>query len=191
MTPDGRYYLAGLFGEDGVVLLDTWQTGQGTRRILDNYGRGQEKLPVFKMPHLRGWAMAQGRAYLPAVGRHEVLVVAADGWHEVGRIPVRGQPVFVMARPDGRQVWVNYAFPDNGWVEVIDTLSGQVVHTLAPGRAVLHMEFTPRGEQVWISARDDNRVLIYDTATFAKVGEITVQAPSGIFFTSRAHRTGF
>ncbi|MCM8599183.1 MAG: protein nirF [Candidatus Accumulibacter sp.] len=191
VTPDGRYYLAGLFGEDGVVLLDTWQTGQGTRRILDNYGRGQEKLPVFKMPHLRGWAMAQGRAYLPAVGRHEVLVVAADGWHEVGRIPVRGQPVFVMARPDGRQVWVNYAFPDNGWVEVIDTLSGQVVHTLAPGRAVLHMEFTPRGEQVWISARDDNRVLIYDTASFAKVGEIAVQAPSGIFFTSRAHRTGF
>lgn len=191
VTPDGRYYLAGLFGEDGVVLLDTWRSGQGTRRILDHYGRGQEKLPVFKMPHLRGWAMAQGRAYLPAVGRHEVLVVAADGWQEVGRIPLRGQPVFVIARPDGRQVWVNYAFPDNGWVEVIDTLSGQVVHTLEPGRAVLHMEFTPRGEQVWISARDDNRVLIYDTATFAKLGEIPVQAPSGIFFTSRANRTGF
>jgi protein NirF len=34
-------------------------------------------------------------------------------------------------------------------------------------------------------------VLIYDTATFAKAGEFAVQAPSGIFFTSRAHRTGF
>jgi protein NirF len=53
------------------------------------------------------------------------------------------------------------------------------------------MEFTPRGEQVWISARDDNRVLIYDTATFEKVGEFAAQAPSGIFFTSRANRTGF
>lgn len=191
VTPDGRHYLAGLFGEDGVALLDTWRPELGTRRILGNYGRGQEKLPVFKMPHLRGWSMAQGNAYLPAIGRHEVLVVAGSNWQEIARIAVKGQPVFVMARPDGRQVWVNYAFPDNGWVEVIDTLSGQVVKTLAPGRAVLHMEFTPRGEQVWISARDDNRVLIYDTATFTKLGELDVQAPSGIFFTSRANRMGF
>jgi protein NirF len=53
------------------------------------------------------------------------------------------------------------------------------------------MEFTPRGEHVWLSARDDNKVLIYDTASFAKVGEFAAQAPSGIFFTSRANRTGF
>ena len=191
VTPDGRHYLAGLFGEDGVALLDTWRPELGTRRILGNYGRGQEKLPVFKMPHLRGWSMAQGNAYLPAIGRHEVLVVAGSNWQEIARIAVKGQPVFVMARPDGRQVWVNYAFPDNGWVEVIDTLSGKIVKTLAPGRAILHMEFTPRGEQVWISARDDNRVLIYDTATFTKLGELEVQAPSGIFFTSRANRMGF
>ncbi|HMW64410.1 MAG TPA: cytochrome D1 domain-containing protein, partial [Accumulibacter sp.] len=148
-------------------------------------------LPVFKMPHLRGWAVAQGKAYLPAIGRHEVLVVSTATWQEVGRIKLKGQPVFVIARPDGRQVWVNYAFPDNGWVEVIDTLTAQVVHTLAPGKAVLHMEFTPRGEHVWISARDDNRVVIYDTASFARIGEIAAEAPSGIFFTSRAGRTGF
>ncbi|MCB1941306.1 MAG: protein nirF [Candidatus Accumulibacter sp.] len=191
VTPDGRYYLAGLFGEDGVVLLDTWQPEQGTKRILQNYGRGEEKLPVFKMPHLRGWSMAQGKAYLPAIGRHEVLVVAGSDWQEAGRIKVRGQPVFVMAQPDGRQVWVNFAFPDNGWVQVIDTLSGQVVKTLEPGKAILHMEFTPRGEQVWLSARDDNRVVIYDTASFGKIGEFAAQAPSGIFFTSRAQRTGF
>ena len=191
VTPDGRFYLAGLFGEDGVALLDTWLPEQGSRRILQGYGRGQEKLPVFKMPHLRGWSMAQGRAYLPAIGRHEVLVVDGSNWQEVGRIPVKGQPVFVMARPDGRQVWVNYAFPDNGWVEVIDTLSGKVVQTLEPGRAILHMEFTPRGEHVWISARDDDKVVIYDTARFEKIAEFPAQAPSGIFFTSRAARTGF
>ncbi|MCB1965159.1 MAG: protein nirF, partial [Candidatus Accumulibacter sp.] len=120
VTPDGRYYLSGLFGEDGVVLLDTWQPEKGARRIMDHYGRGEEKLPVYKMPHLRGWSMAQGKAYLPAVGRHEVLVVSASNWQEAGRIAVKGQPVFVIARPDGRQVWVNFAFPDNGWVQVID-----------------------------------------------------------------------
>ena len=191
VTPDGRFYMAGLFGEDGVALLDTWQPELGARKILENYGRGQEKLPVFKMPHLRGWSVAQGKAYLPAIGRHEVLVVDVGNWREVGRIKVKGQPVFVMARPDGRQIWVNYAFPDNSWVEVIDTLTGKIVQTLEPGKAILHMEFTPRGEHVWLSARDDNKVLIYDTASFAKVGEFAAQAPSGIFFTSRANRTGF
>lgn len=191
VTPDGRYFLAGLFGEDGVAMLDLWQPEKGARKILENYGRGEQKLPVFKMPHLRGWSVAQGKAYLPAIGRHEVLVVDVATWQEVGRIPVRGQPVFVMARPDGRQVWVNFAFPDYGKVDVIDTLSGQVVRQMAPGKGILHMEFTPRGEQVWLSARDDNKVVIFNTGSFAPMGEIAVENPSGIFFTSRAGRIGF
>ena len=191
VTPDGRYFLAGLFGEDGIALLDLWQPEKGARKILENYGRGQEKLPVFKMPHLRGWSVAQGKAYLPAIGRHEVLVVDVATWKEVGRIPVRGQPVFVMARPDGRQVWVNFAFPDNGKMDVIDTLAGKVVHAFEPGKGILHMEFAPRGESVWLSARDDNKVVIHDTGTFARIGEIAADNPSGIFFTSRAHRIGF
>ncbi|MDR1996443.1 cytochrome D1 domain-containing protein [Azonexus sp.] len=191
VTPDGRYFLAGLFGEDGVAMLDLWQPEKGTRKILENYGRGEEKLPVFKMPHLRGWTVAQGRAYLPAVGRHEVLVVDVGTWKEVGRIPVRGQPVFVMAQPDGHQVWVNFAFPDNAKMDVIDTLAGKVVHSFEPGKGILHMEFTPRGEHIWLSARDDNKVLIYDTAKFTRVGEIAADSPSGIFFTTRAARIGF
>lgn len=191
VTPDGRFYLAGLFGEDGIALLDTWQPVQGVRKILENYGRGEEKLPVFKMPHLRGWAVAGNQAYLPAIGRHEVLVVDKSSWKETGRIKVKGQPVFVMARPDGRQVWVNFAFPDNGWVQVIDTLTGEVVRTLQPGKAILHMEFTPRGEHVWLSARDDHVVSIYDTQSFARLATLPAQSPSGIFFTSRAARTGF
>ena len=191
VTPDGRYFLAGLFGEDGVAMLDLWQPEKGARKILENYGRGQEKLPVFKMPHLRGWTVAQGKAYLPAIGRHEVLVVDVATWKEVGRIPVRGQPVFVMARPDGRQVWVNFAFPDNGKMDVIDTLAGKVVHAFEPGKGILHMEFSPRGEHLWLSARDDNKVLIIGTERFDTVGEIAAASPSGIFFTSRAARIGF
>lgn len=191
VTPNGRYYLAGLFGEDGIALVDLWKPEQGARKILANYGRGEEKLPVYKMPHLRGWAVAGNRAYLPAIGRHEVLVVDTTTWLEVGRIAVKGQPVFVMARPDGRQVWVNFAFPDNGWVQVIDTLENKLIKTLEPGKAVLHLEFTPRGEAVWISSRDENRVSIYDTMSLERIGTLPATAPSGVFFTSRAARIGF
>ncbi|MBI1906545.1 MAG: protein nirF [Rhodocyclales bacterium] len=191
VTPDGRYYIAGLFGEDGLSMLDLWQPEQGVRTILPGYGRGEQALPVYKMPHLRGWAVAGGKAYLPAIGRHEVLVVELGTWKELERIPVKSQPVFVMARPDGREVWVNFAFPDNGWMQVIDTQQGRIVDTLQPGRAILHMEFTPKGEEVWVSARDDNKVVIYDTRTRQKKLELPAASPSGIFFSSRAFRTGF
>lgn len=191
VTPNGRHYIAGLFGEDGLALVDTWADQPVARRILGGYGRGQQPLPVFKMPHLRGWAVAGRHAYLPAIGRHEVLVVDTTTWEEVGRIPVAGQPVFVMARPDGRQVWVNFAVPDYHRVQVIDTLVQRVAATLQPGKAVMHMEFTPRGESVWISCRDDDKVQVVDTATLATLASLAAQAPSGIFFTARAQRMGF
>jgi protein NirF len=191
VTPDGRHYIAGLFGEDGLALIDLWAEKPQARRILAGYGRGQQALPVFKMPHLRGWAVAGRHAYLPAIGRHEVLVVDTESWTEVARIPVAGQPVFAIARPDGRQVWVNFAVPDYDRVQVIDTVSRQVIKTLEPGKAVLHMEFTPRGEAVWISSRDANRVSVFDTRSFATLATLPLDAPSGVFFTSRAARMGF
>lgn len=190
LTPDGRYYIAGLFGEDGLALVDLWDESPRIRRILSGYGRGEQPLPVFKMPHLRGWAVAGRHAYLPAIGRHEVLVVDTASWLEVDRIPVAGQPVFVMARPDGRQVWVNFAVPDYDRVQVIDTVSRRVVRSLSPGKAVLHMEFTPRSEAVWISARDANHVVVIDTLNFRVLAELDIDAPSGVFFTSRATRMG-
>ncbi|MGB5611211.1 MAG: cytochrome D1 domain-containing protein [Sedimenticolaceae bacterium] len=190
ITADGRYYIAGLFGEDGMALLDLWHPEQGVRRILADYGKGDAKLPVYKMPHLEGWAVAGTLAFVPAVGRHEVLVIDMMTWQQVGRIPVHGQPVFVMARPDGRQIWVNFAMPDNDTVQVIDVSSLQIVKTLKPGPGVLHMEFEPRGEEVWISVRDADQLHVYDTATFERRAVLTAQKPSGIFMTARAHRIG-
>ena len=190
ITPDGRYYIAGLFGEDGLALLDLWQPDLGVKRILPDYGRGGQKMPVYKMPHLEGWAVAGNYAFVPAVGQHKVLVIDMNSWQEVKQIPVKGQPVFVMARPDGREVWVNFALPDNGTVQVIDSLTLNVKHTLTPGKAVLHMEFEPRGEEIWLSIRDDNQLLVLDTATLEETARMAARKPSGIFLTSRAHQIG-
>lgn len=187
---DGRYYIAGLFGEDGLVLVDLWHPEQGARRILNHYGRGEQPLPVYKMPHLEGWALSEEYAYMPAIGRHEVLIIDRRTWQEAGRVPVHSQPVFAMVRPDGRQVWVNFAFPHNDTVQVIDTLTQQVTHTIKPGKGVLHMEFTPRGEHVWLSVRDEDRINIYDTNTMQLLNSFPADKPSGIFFTARAHKTG-
>ena len=190
ITPDGRYYIAGLFGEDGMALLDLWNLEAGVKRILPGYGKGEQKLPVYKMPHLEGWAVAGDLAFVPAVGRHEVLVINTRNWQEAGRIQVHGQPIFVMARPDGRHVWVNFALPDNDTIQVIDTQSLAVIKELKPGKGVLHMEFEPRGEEVWLSVRDEGRVEIYDTDSFERIATIAASKPSGIFLTARAHRIG-
>jgi protein NirF len=191
VTPDGRHYLAGLYGEDGLALVDLWYPEQGARRILDGYGRGEEPLPVYKMPHLRGWAVAGRYIFLPAIGRHELLVLDRVTWTEAARIPVHGQPVFAVAQPGARRVWVNFAFPKNDLVQVIDVAEMAALQSLRPGRAVLHLEFTPRGEQVWISSRDDDAVVVYDTASFAERARLRAEKPSGIFLAARAAMTGF
>jgi len=190
LTPDGRYYLAGLFGEDGMAQLDLWHPERGVRRVLHHYGRGERKLPVYKMPHLEGWTVAGARTFVPAVGHHQVLVMDTGTWRQAAAIDVAGQPVFVMARPDGRQVWVNFAHPDNDVVQVIDTDTLRVVATLRPGPAVLHMEFTARGDQLWMSVRDGGEIQVWDPYSLQRTATLPAVSPSGIFFTSRAHATG-
>lgn len=190
LTPDGRYYLAGLFGEQGLALLDLWKPEDGVKRVLANYGKEDEKLPVYKMPHLEGWAVAGDLMFIPAIGQHEVLVIDKRQWKLLKRIPVAGQPVFVMARPDGRQIWVNFAYPDNQQLQIIDVKDLSIIKSLTPGKAVLHMEFTPRGEEVWVSVRDENQLVVYNTENFSELKRLVADKPSGIFFSSRAHKMG-
>ena len=190
LTDDAHTYLVGLFGEKGVTAFDLWADTPAPQKFLTDYGKTGEDMPVYKMPHLQSWAFTEGQYALPAVGRHEILWVDRASQSQVAATPVHGQPVFIIAQPASPYVWVNFATPLNDVVQVVDSRTHEVVATLTPGKAILHMEFAPRGAEVWISARDDNKVMIYDTKTREKVGEVAAEAPSGIFFTARAHQTG-
>ncbi|MER2602768.1 MAG: cytochrome D1 domain-containing protein, partial [Candidatus Competibacter phosphatis] len=190
VTADGRHYFAGLFGEDGVAHVDLWKEPLKAERVLDGYGKGEQPLPVYKMPHLEGWGSTQSKLFLPAVGHDETLVIDLGTLKETGRVKMHGQPVFAVAQPDGRHVWVNFAHPKNDVVQVIDALSLEIVKTLIPGPAVLHLEFTSRGHECWVSARDSDAVIIYDSRSFAEKSRIRARKPSGIFFTARAHMIG-
>ena len=85
---------------------------------------------------------------------------------------------------------MNFAHPDNDTIQVIDVPSLSIVKSFQPGKAALHMEFTPRGEAVWISVRDEDRVDVYNTASFDRIATLAIDKPSGIFFTARANRIG-
>ena len=190
IAPDRRHYIAGLFGEDGLALLEIDRPEHGVQRILGGYGKGEAPLPVYKMPHLGGWGVIGDELLLPAVGHHEVLVVDRRNWTEGARISVHGQPVFVVARPGGREVWVNFAHPRNDVVQVIDVTTRRILRTLEPGKAIMHIEFSPDGAEAWVSARDSGRVVVYDATSFAVVGEISARSPSGIFMASRGRAMG-
>ena len=73
---------------------------------------------------------------------------------------------------------------------MIDVPSLSIIHEFSPGPAVLHLEFTPRGHEVWISVRDADKVEVYDTRSFEKLAELPMVKPSGIFFAARAQRIG-
>jgi Cytochrome D1 heme domain. len=162
----------------------------GTGAVLKDYGKDHEDLPVYKMPHLQGWAFTGDQFVLPAVGQHELLWVDRRSLSETARTKTHGQPVFIIAQPGSPYVWVNFATPLNDTVQVVDSRNHRVVKTLTPGEGVLHMEFAPRGAEVWISVRDADKVKVYDSFDYHLIAEIAAQSPSGIFFTSRAHRIG-
>jgi protein NirF len=41
VTPDGRHYIAGLFGEDGLALIDLWKPEQGAQRSSPTTARAR------------------------------------------------------------------------------------------------------------------------------------------------------
>ncbi len=53
-------------------------------------------MPVYKMPHLEGWALTGSEFVLPAVGHHEVLWIDANTLEETARTKTYSQPVFAM-----------------------------------------------------------------------------------------------
>ena len=61
LTEDGRTYLIGLFGEKGVTAIDLWDENPRRCKFLQDYGKTDEDLPVYKMPHLQGWAFTDGQ----------------------------------------------------------------------------------------------------------------------------------
>jgi len=57
ISPDGRYYIAFIWRKRNA-LLDLWDTGAGVKASYPTTFKTEEKLPVYKMPHLEGWAVA-------------------------------------------------------------------------------------------------------------------------------------
>ncbi|MFQ5432220.1 MAG: cytochrome D1 domain-containing protein [Nitrospinota bacterium] len=187
LTPDGRYYLVGLFHSDWIAMLDLWNPEKITRIPLPRPKGSGDKPPILKIPHLEGWIMAGNNLFAPIVGGSGLAVIDMENWQAKKFIPLLAYPVFAMARPDMRQIWTIYVMGDHhDKVQIIDVQSQKVIKTLTPGKKIFHIGFTPKGRAAYLSSNGDNKVLIYDTRTLELIKEIPAEKPSGIFCSNRA-----
>ena len=190
LTHDGRYYIAGLFHSRHLAMLDTWTLEKVNPIPLEDPHRKSPTLAVKKMPHLEGWAIANNLLFAPIVGEARLSVYEFGTWRFVTSIDLADTPMFAMASPDGRYLWVNFSGKNHRFVQVIDVSTLEVVKTLEIGEKVIHMAFSPKGKDIYISSYKENKVVVLDTKSFTVIKEIPLRGPSGIFSTARAHMLG-
>ena len=189
ITPEGRHYLVGFLKSNWMGLLDLWHPA-AMRRILAEQGHGGDEVPLWKVPHLKGWALAGDLAFLPALKREVALVYDARTWTERGVVHLNGTALYTVVRPDRRQVWVDLVGKNGDLIDVVDVETQRVIRTLRPGPGATHPQFTPKGEAAYVSLMDGGKVVVYDTATFEVIREFPAARPSGIFSSDRAHKFG-
>ncbi|MCP3987320.1 MAG: protein nirF [bacterium] len=192
ITPDGRYYVVGHQESDRVSVLDLTKPEAGVQEIsLRDPKLDYDKDTPVKLPHMASWAVAGRWVFVPLVGEKRLAVLDRNTWEFHRSIPVRGHPVYAVRSPTEREIWVSFSGEeDDAFVQVIDTEKLEVVDTLEVGGRIYHMDFTPRGSHVLVSANRANKLFLVNAATRRIEDEQTLASPSGIFGVWRAFRIG-
>ena len=192
ITPDGRYYVVGHMQSDRVSVLDLTRPERGIREVsLRDPDREYEKGHPVKLPHLASWAVAGRWIFVPLVGEDRLAVLDRASWKFERSIPVRGHPVYAVRSPTEREIWVSFSGEaDDAYVQVIDTDRLEVTDTIRVGRRIYHMDFTPRGSHVLVSANQDDRLYLVNARTHRIEDVEELKSPSGIFGVWRAFRIG-
>lgn len=190
VTPDGRYYLAGFLNSNWMGLLDTWELKEVKQILTQRDDQTASDVPLWKIPHLKGWAIAGDLAVLPALKKEWALVYNNKTWEWVRNVPLEGTALYTVAGPDGRYIWVDLVGKNGDLIQVIDMKTQEVIKTLNPGKGATHPQFTAKGRNVYISLMDEDKVVVYDANTFEKIKEFKAKTPSGIFSTERVYKFG-
>jgi protein NirF len=192
ITPDGRYYVVGHFESDRVSLLDLTHPEKGVREVsLRDPKRSYTREAPAKLPHLASWAVAGQWIFVPLVGEMRLAVLDRKTFEFSQSIALRGHPVYAVRSPTEREIWVSFSGEkDDAFVQVIDVDSLAVTHTIELAPRIYHMDFTPRGSHVLVSANGANKLLLVNASTHEVEDTEELTSPSGIFGVWRAFRIG-
>jgi protein NirF len=192
ITPDGRFYVVGHLESDRVSVLDLLRPERGVREIsLRDPKRHYDKEAPVKLPHLASWAVAGRWIFVPLVGEKRLAVLDRETFAFERSLPVRGHPVYSVRSPTQREVWVSFSGEeDDAYVQIVDTQKLEVTDTVRVGGRIYHMDFTPRGSHVLVSANRDNKLVLVNATTREIEDVQELNSPSGIFGVWRAFRIG-
>ncbi len=125
------------------------------------------------------------------VGESRLAILDRETWKFERSIPLRGHPVYAVRSPTEREVWVSFSGEeDDRFVQVIDVEQLAVTATLELADRIYHMDFTPRGSHVLVSANRANELLLVNASTHEIEDVEELNSPSGIFGVLRAFRIG-
>lgn len=192
ITPDGRFYLVGHMDSEFVSVLDLTQPEKGVREIsLRDPKKTYERGAPMKLPHMASWAVAKDRVFVPLIGETRLAVLNRWTWAFENSVELRGHPVYAVRAPTETEIWVSFSGEkDDAFVQVIDAATLKVKRTIEVGERIYHMDFTPRGAYVLVSANKANKLVLVNANTYAIEDIQTVRSPSGIFGVWRAFQVG-
>lgn len=192
ITPDGRYYVVGHIGSDQVSVIDlSWPQNGAKSVLLRDAGELYDRKTPVKLPHLAAWAVARDKVFVPLVGEARLAILDRWTWQYRGSVPLRGHPVYAIRSPHEREIWVSFSGEANDrYVQVVDVETLAIKDTIDVGGRIYHMDFTPRGSHVLVSANKDNKLVLVNGTTHAVEDVEDLQSPSGIFGPWRAFTIG-
>jgi len=169
-------YIVGFFLSKafGVIDLDKMQYSQ--IKVT-----AEEKKPVLKVPHFGFWSLSKERTFIPAVGDNAVMVYD-NHFKFIQNIKTQGLPVFTSLSPDQKHLAVTYSGKDFPTIQIIDTHTLKIIKTFTFNGKVLHVRWSQKYPELYVSVNDANQVNVIDTEGWYLQREIyQIEHPSGIF----------
>jgi len=175
------------FTADYATLLGSSREAKGAVVVNLNVGRPIGAIPLPGLPHLGSaitWTW-QGRPVMatPHLEQGLVSVIDTRDWSVAKEIATPGPGFFLRGHEKTPYAWTDTSLASQkDTVVVIDTRTLEVARTLhpAPGRTVMHAEFTRDGSHVLVSlAEMDGAIIVYDARTFEEVKRVPMVKPTG------------
>jgi protein NirF len=169
-------YIVGFFLSKafGVIDLDKMQYSQ--IKVT-----AEENKPVLKVPHFGFWSLSKERTFIPAVGDNAVMVYD-NHFKFIQNIKTQGLPVFTSLSPDQKHLAVTYSGKDFPTIQIIDTHTLKIIKTFTFNGKVLHVRWSQKYPELYVSVNDANQVNVIDTEGWYLQREIyQIEHPSGIF----------
>ncbi len=150
-----------------------------------------KKIPGGCVPHVGSGAVIKVKGKTLGIGtniggcdKYVVTVWDLATWEVVKQIPVLGPTESPAANPNAPYIAVDIVGtgPDADKIQLIDKETLEVVKTVTVGGHSHFQEYTAKGDFLYVSAGyQGDKLVIYKSGDMAKVKEIAIEDPAGIF----------